>query len=434
MKRQVLSEFSMLKVLGRVYFWLVMTFFISLILDIRFIVSISTILLMANAIVYHRLEKGKWWNKSFVNWFTLGCFLYFLLQVLSLSFAKNMYDGMRQCQTDLGLIALPVAAFYSNAINRESWGPMMKGYLLVLVSATVYALIHASTLYIHDHDPSVYFYHPLVQIYSNHAIQFSTLVFVGMLFLVDEYSSRVNIKNPSWTIVLLIYLSVFLFLLTSKLVITIYFIYIIYVLAFTGKIFSRRSYRLSGAAFIALIIAVVLISNNPLKKRMMQEVNGGITFIRQDKFSPGDYFTGVQFRLISWRFVYEILNEKHRWLLGVSIGDSQDVLDKKYEDENMFTGGSSGNKTGYIGYHTHNQFLQALLETGILGLLSIMITCAGLIRLGLKSKNASLIVLVFLLLCNCFTDAPLKTQYGIILFVFFPLFMYKGSKPGTATG
>ena len=417
----------MRKVLDLVNFWLIMVFFVSLICDIRILVSISTILLALNAVVYHRVDKGKWWNKSFLIWFTLGCFLYFIIQTLTLTFTINVSNGFLNWQTNLGLIALPVAVFYSNWINHQSMRQIMKWYILILLSATFFALIYASSLYLHDHNASVFFYHPLVHIYSNQAIQFSILVFVGILFLMEEYSGRVNIKSRSWTVILLIYFSVFLFLLTSKLVIIFYFLYTLYIIAFTGTFFSRQSYRLTGAALITLIVSAVLISNNPLKKRMMQEVKGSITFIKKDKFSPGDYFTGIQFRLISWRFVYEILNENHRWLLGVSNGDAQDILDKKYREENMFTGGSPDDQSGYIGYHTHNQFLQALLETGIVGLLAFIFTCAGLIRLARKSKNISLIVLVALLLCYCFADAVLKTQYGIILFVFFPLFMYKGS-------
>jgi O-antigen ligase len=94
----------------------------------------------------------------------------------------------------------------------------------------------------------------------------------------------------------------------------------------------------------------------------------------------------------------------------------------------MFTGGSPEDKNGFIGYHTHNQFLQALLETGIPGLAAFIIICAGLIRLAVKSGNKSMVVLTILLLCYCFSDAVLKTQYGIILFVFFPLFLYKGQQ------
>jgi O-antigen ligase len=107
-----------------------------------------------------------------------------------------------------------------------------------------------------------------------------------------------------------------------------------------------------------------------------------ISKISQQKFSPADYFTGVQFRILSWRFAYEILNEKHAWVLGLSPGDSQDILNEKYTQENMFIGGAPENKTGFLGYHTHNQFLQAVLETGVFGLAFFIIACAGLISLA----------------------------------------------------
>ena len=157
----------------------------------------------------------------------------------------------------------------------------------------------------------------------------------------------------------------------------------------------------------------------------MDDVEGNFALIKQDRFKPGDYFNGVQFRLISWRFVYEILNENHRWLLGVSPGDAQDLLDKKYRELNMYTGDSTGKSKGYLIYHTHNQFLQALLETGLPGLAAFIFICAGMIQLAANSGDRSLIVLTILLLCYCFSDAVLKTQYGIILFIFFPLFLYK---------
>ena len=48
----------------------------------------------------------------------------------------------------------------------------------------------------------------------------------------------------------------------------------------------------------------------------------------------------------------------------------------------MFIGGAPENKTGFLGYHTHNQFLQAVLETGVFGLAFFIIACAGLISLA----------------------------------------------------
>ncbi len=405
---------------------LIFFFFVGLQIAFRSLVSISTIGMFVLALSYFRMKTGRWWNISFFNFFTLGCFLYFTVQTIALLYTRNIESGRFIFQTNLGLIALPVAVFYSDLVDTESWGRMMKWYTLILLLTTTIAISHAFYLFFQTGSTNFFFYHPLVLIYSDHAIQFSILVFIGILFLVEEFDRLMYLKNRKWIVFLLIYFSVFLFLLTSKLIITIYFLYIIYLVVFTRKLLANRSHRIIAMAAIVTILVLFMFTNSPLRRRMMDDVTGNFSLIKQDKFKPGDYFNGVQFRLISWRFVYEILNENHRWLLGVSPGDAQDILDKKYKELNMYTGDSTGIGKGYLIYHTHNQFLQALLETGIPGLASFMLICAGMIKLAASSADRSMIVLTILLLCYCFSDAVLKTQYGMILFIFFPLFLFKG--------
>src|SRR5450432_85073 len=423
-----MKRIQAIKILKLVYEWMTILFFISVIFSFRIFVSMSLIGMLAVALVYFRLDQGKWWNKSFVNNFTLGCFLYFVIQGIALFYTRNMKMGLFIQQINLGLIAIPVVTFYSNLVNKRNYGKMMKWYSVILFSGSLFALIHAFQFYFQTGNSNHFFYHPLVSIYSNHAIQFSILVFIGILFLVEEYSRLEFIKNRNWILFLLIYFSIFLFLLTSKLIIAMYLLYIIYLIIFTDKFFRDYSFRFVVMASILAVLVFLLFTNSPLRKRLSEEVGNNISFIEQDEFSPTDYFNGIEFRLVSWRFVYEILNENHGWLLGVSPGDAQDILNNKYRKLNMFTGGLADNRKGYLDYHTHNQFLQALLETGIPGLAAFIMICVGMIQLAIKSRDRPMIVLTILLLCYCFADAVLKTQYGIILFVFFPLFTYKGSE------
>jgi O-antigen ligase len=387
-------------------------------------------MMAVNALLAYRLDSGKWWNPDFFNLFILGLFLYFTMQAVALLYTWNLSEGIAIFKTNLGMIVLPVGIQYSNLVNRQSFRRWMRGYLYILISATVLALVYASIVFYQDHNAKVFFYHPLVSLYSNHAVQFSVIVFIGLLFLIEEYGRKRYLKSRILILMLIIYFSVFLFLLSSKLVITIYFLYILYLIGFTKIFIAGRVHRIVGLFILLAMMIAAFIFNTPFSERIRKEANARLSVVRQEQFNPGDYFTGVQFRILSWRFVYEILNEKHAWIWGVSPGDSQDALAEKYTRENMFTGGTPENKMGYLGYHSHNQFLQAILETGLFGLAFFIIACGGLIRMAGKSAGGFLWVLVFLLLCNCFTDAPLKTQYGIILFVFFPLFMYKGTQKG----
>ncbi len=84
-------------------------------------------------------------------------------------------------------------------------------------------------------------------------------------------------------------------------------------------------------------------------------------------------------------------------------------------------------KSWIFRYNTHNQFLEALLQTGLVGLLLFFLAiCAEMVIMAVRRKNNMLTALVILLLAYTFSDAVLETQYGLVLFLFLPLFLFFG--------
>ena len=156
-----------------------------------------------------------------------------------------------------------------------------------------------------------------------------------------------------------------------------------------------------------------------------------LTFTKQKKFSQAVYFNGLQFRLLQWRFVYEILNDNHSWILGLAPGDSQSYLNKKYISSDMYVGKKGTKDHGFLGYNTHNQLLQNLLQTGILGLIAFLFICFAFLKIIIKQKSIALSFIVLLLLALNFTDTFLETQYGLLTFIFFPLFILFSQNPNS---
>jgi O-antigen ligase len=154
-------------------------------------------------------------------------------------------------------------------------------------------------------------------------------------------------------------------------------------------------------------------------------------FIQREKFNPGDYFNGLQFRLLQWEFVPAILNEKKSWLLGVSPGDAQNCLNQKYISKNMYIGTVERGDKGFIGYNTHDQFLESLLETGVIGGLVFLLICWSLAKMAWERKNAELSFITILLLIYSFAESVFETQYSLFIFLFFPLFFYLPKRKGT---
>ena len=123
----------------------------------------------------------------------------------------------------------------------------------------------------------------------------------------------------------------FLFLLSSKLVIIFYIVYLVFYFIQLFLTKNKLNRSVLAGSFLLCIVAISLLftTRNPISSRFYDIVKGNINIVKQESFTEDDYFNGLQFRLLQWRFVGEILTENKRWWLGVSPGDAQTYLNKK---------------------------------------------------------------------------------------------------------
>ncbi|MBC7534841.1 MAG: hypothetical protein H7258_04020 [Ferruginibacter sp.] len=176
----------------------------------------------------------------------------------------------------------------------------------------------------------------------------------------------------------------------------------------------------------AVMIVLVLLSKNQISKRFNEIIEGNLDLVQQQRFNPNTYFNGVQFRLLQVRFVKEILDEKKAWLTGVS-NQAQPLLVKKYISTNMYLGNGKEDH-GYTDYNTHNQFLESLLQSGIVGLVSYGSIFLSLIALMIRRKSRELFFVACILLAYSLNESVLERQYSIMMFTFFPLLVYFGTR------
>lgn len=404
-------------------FLLYVTFLSSIIVSFRAVTSISLGCIAVTGLIKNRIEKGHIFNRNLLNPFFISCCLLFALQMVSVAYSDNKVQAWRNIWGKSLLIVVPFCLFCCDYIKETTRQKIMKWYCLVLFVACVFALIRAFSIYFTMHDPSVLFYHQLVEPYSGHAIQFSILIFIALIYLLESEKNRQYIVGNIFQKFLIIFLSLTLLLLSSKLVIVFYLGYLLYFLLMMRKYTSR----LIAIGFITTFFTVcvfVFSTNNPMSNRFRDIVYTDFGMLERDKFDPGNYFNGLQFRLLQWRFVPQILNEKKAWATGVGVGDAQQILNDKYVSENMYTGSEAKGDKGFLGYNTHNEFLQSLLETGIPGVLLYLLVCLSLIRMMTRQQRPQFIFISILLLAYSFSESVFESQYSSIIFLFFPLFFY----------
>jgi O-antigen ligase len=421
-RKKILSSFT-----GLLY----IIFFTSFIFSFRAITSISTGLILLCGIMENKRGLRAFFLPMIKNPFFIACFLFFLLQVISLLYTHSQKAGWDNIRLKSGLLFIPLAFCGMDRFPAGTRRKLWAVYCLLLAGASLYCLFLAGWHYRQVHDPSLFFYHALVSPFSHHAVYFSIFVFTALVFLLENAGKGYFLFRPFFTIVLVVYFSVFLFLLSSKLVIAFYIIYLLYYFILLLKKKTNRAGVL--AVFILFVVAGGSASmlHNPVSNRFYEILNGDMKLVNQDKFDKGNYFNGLQFRMLQWKFVPEILTGTHSWWTGVSPGDAQSLLDQQYISKDMYTGDPAKKTTGYLGYNTHNQFLEALLQTGIPGFLAFLLTCFCLVRMAAQKKDSLAWFIILLLLVYSCTESVFETQYSILLFTFFPLFAGTGDPAKT---
>ena len=399
---------------------------VSMVFSFRAVTSITVGLMLLTGIFINRSANRSVFADKNLNIFLAGCTLYFLIQLVALLYTDNMEEAWANVRIKSAIVLVPLALCLVQPDSTQRTN-IMQQFCTILFAAALYCLINALLLYRTTGDSSAFFYHKLASHINQHAVYLSVLTITGIVLLLETLIKNKRFGNSVVPILLAIWLSCFLVLLSSKFVLAFYFLYLV---SFFFRLFNRSQVkRVVIAAIITICLGsliFVITTKNPVRERFADIINSDLSLIRRDSFNQGLYFNGLQFRLLQWRLVGEILTTKKAWWTGVGPGDAEAILNQKFIEVNMYTGNPERGDRGYLVYNTHNQFLETILQTGIIGLLPVLLICFALIRMILRSKDVLVIFSVCLALAWLMIEAVFETQYGIMIFSFLSIFIATG--------
>ncbi len=237
---------------------------------------------------------------------------------------------------------------------------------------------------------------------------FSLYIILASIFLI-EFTIDKKVKKGI-TLSMLLYLTVFIIQLSSKIGVLAYVLLLVYYF-FKIDFKIKRQFKVIIFLFFAICVSVFLFKSR-FSDRIVELVD--VFKVSND---PGDNSDNVKkLRVYALRAFAEQPIEKI--IFGQGTGDSQKYLDDYYE-KNLINEDTEKEVIWKLkGLHYHNQFVQVFADTGVFGFICLILLFYYLFKENKKKGHY-----LFLVACLLFflADSMLIRHKALVFFVFFNL-------------
>ena len=326
---------------------------------------------------------------------------------------------MAGLQKEIIFLFVPMAFLFMPKLNAEQRYKIFGLYSYGMVFYCIFYLAKALVKYISIGDTSVFFYHELVSLEVN-AIYVSVFVSFALFYFIDKKN-----KNDISRIIIG-FLTLMIFLLSSKSIIFIDFILIICYYSFFSDV--PKNVRYLTIAVFSSFLFFSLFFVEEVRERFLVEyetafVDNTINIEdqtenvslkqawNQDKFSPNNFFPGGALRVYQFRIFNEMLQEEHIFFTGFGLEASQHKIKEKEVEHNLYG--------GYGDFNFHNQYIQTFAELGFFGFLLLLSMVYINIKKAWQSKDFLHIAFGITMIVLFLTESFFCRQRGITFFIVF---------------
>jgi O-antigen ligase len=329
----------------------------------------------------------------------------YLLFCTTLFWTVDSTNTIKGIERTISLLIIPIVFILIPRFNNQKRNIVLKYFTISNALYGLFFIVIAFFKFYNSGDYNVFTYHDLVSIFDLNAIYVSTFFLISIFYLLRKTNKTKSEK------VSLIFLINMLFLLSSKMVLTVFFIgLIVYGFSFEGI------KKLKSPKVILLLLGLLIVigfSSRQLVDRVLVEKSTDFNeVLNNDKFNRVYPWTGTSFRLLQLRILSDQIKEENIIWKGFGLFASRKNLKDRHLAFNT-----------YYGYHTynyHNMYAQILSETGILGLILILLMLANSLRNAIKINDLVFIIFSVMFFMVFITESFLWVHRGL----FFFLIMY----------
>ncbi|MHA4808705.1 O-antigen ligase family protein [Flavitalea flava] len=378
------------------------------------IVALTVVVLFSSPLS----QKLGYWRQNLWSW--LIPVAYFIWVVLNFLFEKSPDKSAHLLERNVALLAFPVVLGSMGRLENRSVKRILIAFVLSNIAGSFYCLYHAYLNYLAaGKNTELLFYHNLGKPIGLNAIYFAMYCLFSMLILANYYFfNKASYKARLLAVLSMLYLTLFIFLLASKM-----FIFLLCAAGIGVIGYACVFYRKLGLGILAL---VVFLGGMIFLFKKFSYAKKRIEYTHISKYSGmRDNDNGMAVRILFWQTAWGLIKEE-RGIMGMGQFTAQDSLQKLYVKAGFSDGGANDI------YNSHNQYLYTWLCYGYIGLVILLVFLFRFLWLVWRKKLFLGIALALIFMIANITECMMETHKGIVFFLFFSsffLFNYSTTSP-----
>lgn len=350
--------------------------------------------------------------------------LLYLLMAASILWSKDVNATSRAISKVLPLLILPLCFSIMPRYSEAQKQKLMKYFSLGILAFTFFYLLKAVFRFIVTEDSSVFFYHELVteDVNAIHVSVYATLAF----FCFFRKASKQMFDKVAMCV-----LAIFILMLSSKNIILVFILLVLFYELFYFR--ATQKIKWITILMIALLSGTILFSSkirdrfliefqsNQEEGTVNKDFKGGLVYnvsVQQawskEKFQPNEYFAGTAFRVYQIRIFKEMMQEDDIFFSGYGLNASDFRIEEKGIEHNIFLGDEINE--GYQKKNFHNQYIQIFAETGVFGLLLLLLLVLVNLKNAIRTKDFVHFCFAILMISLFLTESFLARQRGVVFF------------------
>lgn len=389
--------------LKKINFWLLLLIVASISLEKRaipYLILAYTLTLLLQRDFVSRV-------KNIRNRFTFFSVSFYLLLIVGCFHSSNIDSALFDLEVKFSLFLFPVILPLVD-LSRKEFGQVLLAYIIGCFVAFLICLSMATIYFYTLYDPSVFYYNNLSVFH--HPTYFSMYLNFAVIILYYFLISGKNdfyIKSDIILIMMVTIFSVFVVMLSSKMgLIT------LLIIIFGGTIlWFLKSRAVFPSILVFLMVSSLIYMSFKYSTLIQSRINEAVKSISEEDYS----FSTTSARIAIWEVSLALFKEAP--VIGYGTGDVKDALMDEYKTRDY--------KFLYLKrLNAHNQYLQAVIALGAIGLIVFLFSIFYPLKLILHSRNMLYAAFLFLVTFNFLTESLLETQAGVVFYAFFNSFLY----------